>query len=175
MHIGTNQLETKRLILRRFTSDDVSAVYHNWCHDHRVTPYLCWHAHKNESVTKNYIDTIVERYHRKDMYHWVIERKDDHMLIGEIEAAVIDEVTCKIGYVFSYYTWSHGYASEAAAAVRDYALYTIGLKQMVGDCVLGNEASANVLKRIGLHYDHSFNDIDHDGKICIVDRYICNT
>lgn len=172
MHIGTNRIETTRLILRRFTSDDASAVYHNWCRDRRVTPYLRWHAHKNEQVTKQYIKSIIESYNQKNVYHWVIERKDDHMLIGEMKATLIDDVTCEMRYVFAYYAWSHGYAIEAASAVRNYLLHTVNLKRIVGNCILENEASAGVLKHIGLHYDHSFNDVDHDGRICIVDHYI---
>lgn len=174
MHIGTNPIETTRLLLRCFTVDDSSAVYQNWCRDRRVTPYLRWHAHKNEQVTKKYIQTIIENYNHNDNYHWVVERKDDHMLIGEIKATVIDDITCEISYVFAYYAWSHGYAGEAAIAVRNYLLYTINFKRIVGNCILENEASAGVLKHIGLQYDHSFNDVDHEGRICIFDHYTSN-
>ena len=32
-HIGTKNIETERLILRRFTLDDADAMYRNWASD----------------------------------------------------------------------------------------------------------------------------------------------
>ena len=29
-HQGTKTIETERLILRKFTADDLSAIFHNW-------------------------------------------------------------------------------------------------------------------------------------------------
>ncbi len=36
-HLGTKQLETPRLILRRFTTEDAQAMYENWASDPEVT------------------------------------------------------------------------------------------------------------------------------------------
>lgn len=44
-HKGTQKIKTPRLTLRRFTMDDVPAVYSNWASDSEVTEFLRWPAH----------------------------------------------------------------------------------------------------------------------------------
>ena len=44
-HCGTQQLETDRLILRRYTLDDAEAMYKNWASDDDVTKFLMWQTH----------------------------------------------------------------------------------------------------------------------------------
>ena len=53
-HCGTKQIETNRLILRRFTSDDVTAMYENWASDPEVTKFLTWPTHTTIDVSKWY-------------------------------------------------------------------------------------------------------------------------
>ena len=38
-HCGTQRLETERLILRRFISEDADAMYKNWASDDWVNSY----------------------------------------------------------------------------------------------------------------------------------------
>ena len=44
-HCGTQMLETNRLILRRYVSDDAAAMFKNWAPDSEVTKYLMWRRH----------------------------------------------------------------------------------------------------------------------------------
>ncbi|NLK99763.1 MAG: N-acetyltransferase, partial [Clostridiales bacterium] len=44
---GTKTIETERLILRRFTKEDICSVYRNWTSDELVTEYLRWPTHKD--------------------------------------------------------------------------------------------------------------------------------
>ena len=39
-HKGTKRIETERLILRKFTPDDVDSAFHNWTNDASVTQFL---------------------------------------------------------------------------------------------------------------------------------------
>ena len=50
-HRGTEELETERLVLRRFTMHDAEAMFHNWAKDEQVTAYLMWPAHKIPEVS----------------------------------------------------------------------------------------------------------------------------
>lgn len=49
-HKGTIQLETERLILRRFTIDDAPAMFKNWASDPEVTKFMTWPTHKDVGV-----------------------------------------------------------------------------------------------------------------------------
>ena len=47
-HLGTKTIETRRLVLRRFTLADAEPMYRNWASDPEVTRYLLWPAHESE-------------------------------------------------------------------------------------------------------------------------------
>ena len=41
-HLGTVQIETDRLILRKFNISDAQALFNNWTNDVEVTKFLTW-------------------------------------------------------------------------------------------------------------------------------------
>lgn len=43
--IGTNVIETSRLILRRFKQEDAYDVYKGWSSDIRLSSYVSWNIH----------------------------------------------------------------------------------------------------------------------------------
>lgn len=51
---GTIQIETERLILRKFTMVDAEAVYNNWTSDDEVARYVRWSTHKKLEDTNEY-------------------------------------------------------------------------------------------------------------------------
>lgn len=57
METKTVPITTNRLLLRRITIDDATAVYKNWASDDEVTKYLNWKTHKNINTTKEVINT----------------------------------------------------------------------------------------------------------------------
>lgn len=68
-HLGTKQLITPRLLLRKFTIDDCSAAFKNWMNDERVTKYVRWNVHQDIEVTKNIISSWVSSYSNHNFYH----------------------------------------------------------------------------------------------------------
>lgn len=58
----------------------------------------------------------------------------------------------EIGWRLSSQHWNQGYASEAAAAVLQYAFTTLGLDEVVSFTVPANQASRRVMEKIGLHH-----------------------
>lgn len=56
-HQGTKTIETERLILRKFTADDLSAIFHNWTSDEKVTEFLRWPTHKSIDITKRVLES----------------------------------------------------------------------------------------------------------------------
>ena len=67
-HLGTVQLETDRLILRRFTADDAESVFNHWASDEEVTRYLTWPAHKSIDVSRGFMDYCVAGYANSSFY-----------------------------------------------------------------------------------------------------------
>lgn len=58
--IGTQVIETNRVILRRFQVDDYKKVYVNWTSDSKTTQFLNWDTHENDNTTKFYIESKIE-------------------------------------------------------------------------------------------------------------------
>lgn len=55
----------------------------------------------------------------------------------------------EIGYFLDPPHWRHGFAAEAAAAVRDEAFDRAGLEELIGRCRIENVRSARVLHKLG--------------------------
>lgn len=66
----------------------------------------------------------------------------------------------EIGYRLARSAWGKGFATEAAVAVCDYALKTLGMKRIVAMIDPSNIASIRVTKKIGMVYEK---DIMLDG------------
>ena len=53
--IGTQVLQTDRLILRRFVESDAEAMFQNWASSAENLTYVTWDPHPDVEVTRNSI------------------------------------------------------------------------------------------------------------------------
>jgi len=56
----------------------------------------------------------------------------------------------EVGYRLARAKWGHGYATEAAQAVRDYAFQTLGIKRLIAIIDPANHASIRVAHKLGI-------------------------
>jgi RimJ/RimL family protein N-acetyltransferase len=85
----------------------------------------------------------------------ILERKDDGEPIGQagLLRCEIDGVPeVEIGWWLAPAAWGQGYATEAALALRDYALGPLGLAQLSVVLYAENIKSVAVAERIGAQY-----------------------
>jgi RimJ/RimL family protein N-acetyltransferase len=68
----------------------------------------------------------------------------------------------EIGWRLSRQAWGKGYASEAAAAVRDLAFEALGLAELVSFTSQQNHRSRRVMEKIGMTCDPA-DDFIHPG------------
>lgn len=66
----------------------------------------------------------------------------------------------EIGWRLARPAWGHGYATEAARAVVQFAFTEAGLDELVSFTAAGNERSQAVMRRIGMTRDRA-GDFDH--------------
>ena len=57
--IGTRELETKRLHLRRIRAEDAETMFDNWASDAQVTKYLTWSPHENREAKGIYAKRLL--------------------------------------------------------------------------------------------------------------------
>ena len=78
------RIETKRLILRRFTLEDAEDMFNGWCNDPEVTRFLTWPPHGNVEVTKNILKDWISEYENGDYFNWAMELKETGKIVGNI-------------------------------------------------------------------------------------------
>ena len=67
-HLGTIELTTPRLLLRRFTLDDAQPMFKTWANDPAVTRFLRWEPHPDWTATAELLYEWGKNYARPDWY-----------------------------------------------------------------------------------------------------------
>ncbi|MCD8238078.1 MAG: GNAT family N-acetyltransferase [Clostridiales bacterium] len=153
--IGMRRLETDRLILRKITLDDGSAMLSNWASDEKTTAYLSWPAHKNLKETRAVIHKWVEGYSRPLGYNWGIEIKETGELIGNIEVVSKNagQQLCQVAFCIGSKWWNNGYATEALKEVLNFLLNKVGFYVVEAQYLAENPAAGKVLMKAGMIKD----------------------
>ena len=118
---GTQQLETHRLILRRYRPEDAEDMFSNWASDPEVTKFLTWPTHTNVDVTRYVLNDWISHYDDGGFFNWAIELKETGSVIGNIAAVKVFEEAeaAEIGYCMGRAFWGRGIMPEALRAVMD--------------------------------------------------------
>lgn len=83
-HVGTKTIESERLLLRRFHRDDAQLMYQCWASDHELTRDMSWRTHDTVHDSEHIINNWQSKYAKHKFYHWCVEVKATHAVIGEI-------------------------------------------------------------------------------------------
>ena len=174
-HCGTQTLETKRLILRRFTVRDADAMYTNWASDPEVTRYLTWPAHAGVETSMAVLTDCTAAYAQESCYQWAIvlkDRADDP--VGSIGAVdVSDDIAAvQIGYCLGRRWWHQGIMSEALGAVMDFFFDAVGCNRVAGRHDPRNPHSGMVMQKCGMKYEGTQRSADRNNQgICDTSWY----
>ena len=160
-------LETKRLLLRAPVPDDAEALAPMYG-DPEVMRYVADGRALTRAETERSVQRMIERWEADGFGLFTTIRKSDGAVIGRVGLLVWNTATwepttraeganapteVEVGYTLGRAYWGQGYATEAAAAVRDYALSELGAARLIALIVHGNTASENVARKLGLEYE----------------------
>ena len=155
-HIGTKNIETERLLLRRLTCDDALMAYKNWCSSDNVSKYVMWKKHNNVETTKKLFESWEKEYEDLTTYRWIVEIKKTKELIGTIDVAskkFLPYGTCEIGYCYGEKYWGNGYATEALKGVIKYLFEQCDADVIFAEHLSDNKASGRVMLKSGMTYE----------------------
>lgn len=155
-YIGTKELETERLILRKLTKEDAEQAYLNWCSSDEVSKYVMWEKHSNMDVTKKLYEFWEKEYDNLDTYRWIVQIKDTNELIGTIDVAskkFMKYGACEIGYCYGEKYWGMGYATEALKAVIKFLFEECDTNVIFAEHMSNNIASGKVMQKVGMQYE----------------------
>ena len=169
-HVGTQELETERLLLRRLLPEDAPMMYANWASDPEVTRYLRWEPHKNAAETRELLTAWASLYPNPDYYQWAMVEKATGQVFGSLSLvnSLLGEPqqktewpgldlsggTWEPGYCIGRAWWNKGFTAEALkAVVRFWFTQTDG--PFLTCChAVDNPASGKVMEKAGFVYHH---------------------
>jgi RimJ/RimL family protein N-acetyltransferase len=148
-------LGTERLVLRRWTSGD-RELFAQINGDPKVMQYRLRTLTRQESDAL--MDAIETCFDEHGFGQWAVERREDGRLIGFIGLEVAKEDVpfrplVHIGWHLAVDAWHHGYATEGAGAVLDFAFDEVGLAEVVANTTTRNERSQAVMRRLGMTHN----------------------
>ena len=154
-HLGTKELETKRLFLKRFIIEDTEKVFNNWASDKEVTKYLMWEPHKDKNVTKSILEDWIKNYLKKDFYQWAIVPKDINEPIGTISIVGRDDKIKMVhfGYCIGKNWWNKGFTSEALSTLIKFFFEEVGVNRIESRHDPNNPNSGKVMIKCGMKYE----------------------
>ena len=168
-HLGTQRIETERLILRKIRLEDAQAMFNNWASDPEVTKYLTWPTHGSVDETKQIAENWVKGYEQDDFYLWMIELKEISQPIGSISVVNMDDRVEKveIGYCIGRLWWHKGIMSEAVQAVMGFLFDEVGVNRIEARHDPRNPHSGGVMRKCGLKYEGTSRQSDRNNQgIC---------
>lgn len=134
-------LETDRLILRRFSADDLNDLF-EYLSDDEVVKFEPYKA-KSLEETKN---DLKWRIGTDEMI--AVELKETHKMIGNIYLGKRDFNSLEIGYVFNRKYWGKGYAKEGCKAMIQHSFQN-GIHRIFAECDPDNINSWKLLESVG--------------------------
>ena len=153
--VGTQTIETRRLVIRRFRVEDAEEMYQGWASDPEVTRYLTWPPHGSMEITRQLLESWIRGYEDGGCFNWAIEWKESGRVIGSIAVVRLYEEReeAEIGYCLSRSFWGMGIMPEALRAVIDFLFDVAGMQRIVACHDVQNPNSGRVMAKAGMRLE----------------------
>ncbi|MFG2969665.1 GNAT family N-acetyltransferase [Streptomyces sp. NPDC048288] len=148
------EIRTPRLLLRRWYDDDLAPMA-----DINADPrVMCWvddGSVRDLEDTATAIEEWEEEWDEEGFGLFAVELLGSGELAGFTGLSVpgfLPEVmpAVAVSWRFGSQFWGQGYASEAAHATLEFALQDRGLDRVISISRLGDSASENVIRKLGM-------------------------
>src|SRR5215207_5412373 len=156
-HPLETSLETKRLMLRPMRATDLDALHLIFTDPNVMASF------GGESLSLAQMQVWLQRNldHQDEFGYGLFSviLKETGILIGDcgLEQMEVDgQSSAELGYDFRSDLWNQGFATEAAVAVRDYAIEVLQLPQLISLIRVGNLASKRVAEKVGMKLAEEF-------------------
>jgi RimJ/RimL family protein N-acetyltransferase len=155
-------LESERLVLRRVTPADAES-FHAIFGDAEVMRFVGAGLPFSKRDVADLIERIDRRFEADGFGQLAVVRRNEGDVIGRVgllplepetwragaRAEIGEAAEIELGWTLARRAWGHGYAFEAASAVRELARDAHGLHDLVSIVQVGNVRSAALARRLG--------------------------
>jgi RimJ/RimL family protein N-acetyltransferase len=150
---GTDELRTERLLLRPLHESDLDALAAIYA-DPQTMRFLG--GRRTREATRTGLGWMIAAHRDQGFGLWATTLREDGTLIGRCGLLVQDVDGAReneIAYLLGSEWWGHGYATEAAIAIRDHARSRLGFDRLISLIDPDNVASQAVATRVGMHHE----------------------
>jgi RimJ/RimL family protein N-acetyltransferase len=156
---GAPRLETDRLVLRAWAERDLDP-YAALCADPHVMRYIGNGRPQTRDQAAAAMASFREGWSERGYDLWCLTRIGDDVCIGFVGLHAPDFLpeimpAVEIGWRLAHDAWGQGYATEAAVAARDFAFRSAGVDRLVSIAHADNDASANVMRKLGMQLERA--------------------
>lgn len=156
-------LETERLAFRPFTVDDLPALIEQRS-DPDVNKYLGGTRLQNPEFLAKRIHFYIDCFEKFGLGSCVMIWKETGEFIGAAGLQPLEDTgEIEVGYSMKKEFWGRGIGTEAARAWMDHGFREKGLERIVAIAVKENEASKNIMRKLGMTYEKTE---EHWGEMC---------
>ena len=144
------ELKTDRLILRPLNIKDLNTV-HFYVSDVENTKYMLHLPNDTIEETSHFLTRVTDEWKKDTPSFYEFAITVNAKLIGAVSVSLNEQRTeGELGWILNKNYWGKGYATEAAMAVKSFAVNELKVSILVAHCDYRNTASCNVMKKIGL-------------------------
>jgi RimJ/RimL family protein N-acetyltransferase len=157
------RLETERLVLRPLSLNDLDDIA-GFVADPETMRYIGTGGARTRDQARESLDWMIGTFEHQGFGHLGVERKEDGVLVGRSGLNVWDPadwsitrlnesdgpIEIEVAYLFGREHWGQGFATEAATAVRDWALGELGFERLIALIYPGNVRSVGVARKLGM-------------------------
>ena len=158
---GRKQMETERLILRRWEDSDAEDLF-KYASDSDVGPIAGWPPHQSIDESRDVIKNVLNG---AEVY--AVCLKEDEKAIGAIELKLNGHTDmtdrddeCELGYWLGKPFWGQGIMPEAVKEMLRHAFEDCGMQKVWIGYYEGNTKSKRVQEKCGFKYQWRSENVD---------------
>ena len=150
------ELESERLVFRKFKQDDFSVVY-DWLSNIENVKYRSSEP-KSEAEAHTYLDWAIQCAEEDNCvnFRYAVVLKETEELIGSCELYYTDRDPAELAWELHRNYWGKGYGTEIGNTLLKLAFETLRLRRVIADCNTLNIGSWRIMEKIGMRREAHF-------------------
>ena len=144
------ELESERLIFRKFRQQDFSVAY-DWLSNLENMKYRSSEP-KTEKETHEYINWAINCAEQDECinFRYAVVLKENNALIGSYELAFTNKDPAELAWELHRDYWKKGYGTEIGRTLLRLGFETLNLRRIIADCNTLNKGSYRIMELIGM-------------------------